>query len=195
MTSPSRRPDPALARAAKQRHRSADPEGLRSRERLFVEAYALNGGNATTAYQACMAPVVVKASSAASLGWRMLRTVKVRAAINRRRAERFQALQMEADEALALISIRARANLADAYDERGRMLPFWLWPETLQLAVRSVKTNRDGEFEPQLYDGLKAAELMAIATGKLKTTPLSVPFDHVAYLAGSEVPPAKGPDD
>ena len=135
MTSSSRRQDPALARAAKQRKLAADPEGLSPRERLFVEAYVLNGGNATRAYQACMHPSV-KASSAASQGWRMLRNVKVRAAVDRRRAERFQALQMEGDEALALISMRARANLADAYDERGQLLPFHLWPESLQLACR-----------------------------------------------------------
>ena len=194
MTPLSRRPDAALARAAKQQKRALDSEGLRPRERLFVEAYVLNGGNATGAYQTCMAPVIVKASSAASLGWRMLRTVKVRAAIDRRRAERFEALRMEGDEALALISIRARANLADAFDDRGRMLPFHQWPETLQLATRGLKRNKDGEVEPQLYDGLKAAELMAIATGKLKTSAPLLQFDHARYLAGIDEPPAKKPD-
>ena len=52
MTSPSRRSDPAVARAAKVRKRVSDPEGLDPRERLFVEAYVLNGGNATRAYLA-----------------------------------------------------------------------------------------------------------------------------------------------
>jgi phage terminase small subunit len=192
MTSPSRRPDPALARAAKQRKRAADPEGLCPRERLFVEAYVLSGGNATKAYQACMAPVIVKASSAASLGWRMLRTVKVRAAIDRRRAERFQALKMEADEALSLIALRARANLADAYDDSGKLLPFHQWPESLQLACR-WRIDKDGQLEVQHSDGLKATELMAIATGKLKTNVLQPQFDHERYLAGIDDPPAKNP--
>jgi hypothetical protein len=194
MTSPSRRPDPALARAAKQRKRAADPEGLCPRERLFVEAYVLSGGNATKAYQACMAPVIVKASSAASLGWRMLRTVKVRAAIDSRRAERFQALKMEADEALSLIALRARANLADAYDDTGKLLPFHQWPESLQLACRA-RCDKDGRIEWQFYGALKAAELMAIATGKLKSKVLEVQFDHAGYLAGLDEPPAKKEPD
>ena len=188
MTS-SRRPDLALARAGKQRKRAVDSDGLRPRERLFVEAYVLNGGNATKAYQACMHSDV-KASSAASQGWRMLRNVKVRAAVDRRRAERFQALQMEGDEALALIAVRARANLADAYDERGQLLPFHLWPESLQLACR-VRCDKDGRLEWHVSDGLKAAELMAIATGRLKTNVLQVQFDHASYLAGLDEPPPK----
>jgi hypothetical protein len=65
MTLASRRPDPSLARAAKRQKRAADPEGLRHRERLFVEAYVLNRGNAARAYQACMHRDVT-ASSAAS---------------------------------------------------------------------------------------------------------------------------------
>jgi hypothetical protein len=56
MTSASRRPDPALARAAKRQKHAVDPEGLRPRDQLFVDAYVLSGGNATKAYQACMAP-------------------------------------------------------------------------------------------------------------------------------------------
>ena len=190
MTSPSRRPDPALARAAKQRKRAAQPESLSPRERLFVEAYVLSAGNGTKAYQACMAPAIVKASSAASMGWRMLRNVKVRAAVDRRRAERFETLQMEGDEALALISMRARADLADAHDERGQLLPFHQWPESLRLACR-VRCDKDGRLEWQFYDGLKAAELMAIATGKLKTNVLQVQFDHAAHLAGLDEPPPK----
>jgi hypothetical protein len=193
MTSPSRCPDPALARAAKQLKRAADAEGLSPRERLFVEAYVLNGGNATRAYQACMAPVVVKAASAASLGWRMLRTVKIRAAIDRRSAERFQALQMEGDEALALLSMRARADLAEAFDDKGKLLPFHQWPESLRVACR-WKVDADGNLEVSHNDGLKANELMAIATGKLKTNAPLLQFDHARYLAGIDEPPAKEPD-
>jgi len=50
---------------------------------------------------------------------------------------------MEGDEALALISMRARANLAEAFDDAGKLLPFNLWPENLQVAVR-WRINEDG---------------------------------------------------
>jgi hypothetical protein len=160
-------------------------------EAFFVEAYILNGGNATRAYRVARGggPSSVKDSTCAVEGCKLLRLPKIRAALEARRQARFQALQMEADEALALISMRARANFADAYDDRGHLLPFHLWPESLQLACR-VRYDKDGRLEWQFCDGLKAAELMAIATGKLKTNVLQVQFDHASYLVGLDEPPA-----
>ena len=191
MTSPSRRPDRALTHAGKQRE-NVDSHGLRLRERLFVEAYVLNGGNATRAYLAAAGHV--KETTAAVEGWKLLRLPKVQHAIETRRAERFKALQMEGDEALALIAMRARANLAEAFDDTGKLLPFHLWPESLQLAVR-WRINENGHLEVQHADGLKAAELMAIAAGRLKNNLLHVQFDHASYLAGLDEPPVeRGPD-
>ena len=163
-----------------------DPDGLNSRERMFVEAYVLNGGNATRAYLA--AHPDVKETSAAVEGWKVLRKPKVEAALEKRRAERYRALQMEGDEALALIAMRARADVADAYDARGRLLPFHQWPQALRLACRT-RSDKDGNVEWAFPDGLKASELMAIATGKLKTNVLQVQFDHAAHLAGLDEPP------
>lgn len=169
-------------------------DGLTERERVFVEAYVNNGGNATRAYVAAGgAPSDAAAyaggpESAATMGWRMLRKIEVRAAVEKRRQERFKHLQMEGDEALALIALRARADLADAYDDKGRLLPFHQWPESLRLACR-VRCDRDGNLEWQMPDGLKAAELMAIATGKLKTNTMQIVFNHAEYLAGLDHPP------
>ena len=136
----------------------------------------------------------VKDSTCAVEGCKLLRLPKVRTALEARRQERFRALQMEADEALALISLRARADLGEAYDQHGRLLPFHQWPESLRVACR-WKVDKDGNLEAQHSDGLKAAELMAIATGKLKTNVLQPHFDHVRYLAGIDDPPAKEPDN
>lgn len=165
-----------------------DPNVLTAREALFVEAYVLNGGNATRAYQVCLHPKPVSDASAAVLGWRLLRTVKVAAALEKRREQQMKLLQMAGEEALALISMRARADVAAACDARGRLLPFHLWPESLRLAART-RRDKDGQIEWQFADGLKAAELMAIATGKLKTNVLQVQFDHAAHLAGLDEPP------
>ena len=139
-----------------------DPNVLTAREALFVEAYVLNGGNATRAYQVCLHPKPVSDASAAVLGWRLLRTVKVAAALEKRREQQMKLLQMAGEEALALISMRARADVAAACDARGRLLPFHLWPESLRLAART-RRDKDGQIEWQFADGLKAAELMAIA--------------------------------
>ena len=148
----------------------------------------LNGGNATRAYQVSMHPKVVTDASAAVLGWKLLRRVKVAEALEKRRDQQMKLLQIAGDEALALISIRARVDLADAYDERGRLLPFHLWPKALRLAART-RSDKDGNVEWAFPDGLKASELMAIATGKLKTNVLQVQFDHAAHLAGLDEPP------
>ena len=165
-----------------------DPNGLSARERLFVEAYVLNGGNATRAYQVAIHPRRVKDNTAAVEAWKLQRIPKVAAVLERRREERLKTLQIAGDQALALISIRARVDLADAYDDRGNLLPFHQWPEYLRLAART-RSGKEGDVEWQFADGLKAAELMAIATGKLKTNVLSVQFDHAAHLAGLDEPP------
>jgi hypothetical protein len=68
--------------------------------------------------------------------------------------------------AMALLAVIARANLADAYDERGRLLPVPLWRLTLQLAVKSVKGC-----SIILHDGLKACWLIARAAGRLSPAP------------------------
>jgi hypothetical protein len=87
-----------------------------------------------------------------------------------------------------LISLRARADLGEAFDSKGKLLPFHQWPESLRLACR-WRIDKDGHLEVQHSDGLKAAELLAIAAGKLKTNQHVVVFDHVGYLAGLDQPP------
>jgi hypothetical protein len=161
---------------------------LRPKDLLFIEAYVNNGGNATAAYRACIAPKVTTDNTAAVEGWKLLRTPKIAAVLEKRRQERFKKLQMEGDEALALIALRARADLADAYDSKGKLLPFHQWPEALRLACRT-RCDKDGNVEVQFPDGLKAAELMAIATGKLKTSQNVIVFNHAEYLAGLDTPP------
>ena len=138
--------DAKAAKGAK-RVRPDAPE-LTPFEAFFVEAYILNGGNATRAYRTARGggPSSVKDSTCAVEGCKLLRLPKIRTALEARRQERFQALQMEGDEALALISMRARADLGEAFDERGELLPFHLWPESLRLACR-VRCDKDGRLE------------------------------------------------
>jgi hypothetical protein len=119
----------------------------------------------------------------------MLRISKVRAVVDATQAERWRHLEMVASEAIAMISIIARANIADAFDERGKLLPVHLWPETVSLAVRTFRIGKNGSFSLTLRDGLRAAELIAVATGRLKHKAGVVhTFDHVKCLAGAEVP-------
>ena len=165
-----------------------DPSTLTTAQALFVEAYVANGGNGTRAYKESHPAASLK--TAAQEAWRLLRDPKIRPLIEERRAERFARLKMQGDEALALLAMRARADIADAFDDDGKMLPVEQWPESLRLCVKDV----DGE-KIRLYDGLKAAELLAVQTGVLKTNAnITVNFDHATYLAGLDEPP-EPPDE
>lgn len=155
-------------------------------QRAFVAEYLANGLNATRAYLA--AHPRCRSQAAAAVGaHRTLRNAKVQRAIAAAQAERFERLKMDGDEAMGLLAIIARANIADAFDpDTGAMLPVHQWPLTLRLAVKSVK-NLNSLKGPSitLHDGLKACELIARAAGRLGSTSFrSDGFDHAAYLAG-----------
>lgn len=152
-------------------------------EEAFALAYIANGGNATKAYLEIRPDV--QRTTAAVEGSRLLRNPKVKRLVDDERAERFAVLEMQADEAVARISITARADIADAYDEGGKLLPVHAWPDSIRLAVRKVKPGAYGD-EIELYSGLKAQELIAQIQGRLRNT-LELKFDHAKYLG--DAPP------
>lgn len=146
--------------------------------------YLNNGGNGTGAYLAIHPNVMPE--SAATLAWRLLRKVEVLKALNDARNERMKRLEMDGDEAIGLLSLAARADIGDAFDAEGKLLPITRWPESLRLAVRSIKPGPFGD-AITLHDGLKARELMAIAQGRLKQQHLHK-HEHslAAILAGED---------
>lgn len=177
---PPRRPKPTPKKPTHPRKpRTRAPE----LEEAFALAYIANGGNATKAYLEIKPDV--QRTTAAVEGSRLLRNPKVRRLVDDARAERFAVLEMEADEAVALISLSARADIGDAYDEAGNLLPVWQWPDVLRLAVKGIKPGPFGD-TITLHDGLKARELMAQIQGRLKNT-LELKFDHAKYLG--DAPP------
>lgn len=155
-------------------------------QEAFIEAYLNNGCNGTKAYAASHPRASYRTAMVEAC--KLLREPKIRARVDEARQAQFERWRMQGDEAIALLSLRARANIAHAFDPKGKLLPLEEWPEELQLAVREVK---DGEVK--LYDGLKAAELMAVATGRLRSKlDINHQFDHLDLLAGSgDTPPEK----
>jgi len=166
------------------RRTQQDPDALTPAQELFVAAYLNNGANGTRAYMESHPRASVLTAGVEAC--KLLREPKIAARLAGGRAEQFKRWAMQGDEAIGLLAIRARANLAHIpRDAKGVMLPIELWPEDLQLAVREVK---DGEVK--LYDGLKAAELMAVATGRLRSKlDVDHTFNHLDLLAGSDKPP------
>ena len=89
---------------------------------------------------------------------------------------------MDADEALEGITRHARADIRRLFKD-GKVLPIDQWPDNTADCVKTVKRLPNGGFALQLYDKLKARELMAIAGGELKQrADHKHTFDH-PYLA------------
>ena len=150
------------------------------RLRHFVLEYLSNGQNVTAAYDAAFPGC--KRTTCASEGWKLLRKPEIAAVIQAEQTERCKRLKMDADEALALIAIRARADIGKLFDEQGELLPINQWPEDIRLCVKSIKPG-PFEYTVTLHDSLRAAELMAQAAGALKhDVQVNHAFDLEAYL-------------
>lgn len=148
---------------------------------VFVLEYTRNGGNATVAYLRAR-PDCTNRNTAHVLGHRMLRKVKVAAAIRRITAARYKRLEMSGDEAVALTGLRARADIGMALDAEGKILPLGEWPLELRKSVKEIKP--DGTV--RLHDQQKATETVLRMTGKLRDTVDVNHFDHLGYLAAIE---------
>jgi phage terminase small subunit len=171
-------------RRKRQRLVKRPPDQLPPQLELFLLEYEANGHNGTKAYRA--SHPACRSNVAAAVGaYKVLRNPQIVARLEEQRKERWLRLKMDADEALARISIIARADIGDCYDAKGELLPVHQWPDSVRLAVKSIKPGQHGD-TVILGDQLRASELMAIAGGKLKSQ-LLVGFDHAKYL-GAEPP-------
>lgn len=185
-TRPTRRPRGSQPpRRPSARRTTRQPDALTEAQEIFAAAYVENGGNGTRAYRTAHPQVTI--GTAAVEASKLLRIPKIQARVDALRKERWKRLEMEGDEAIALLSLSARASAVDVFDEDGTLLPVGQWPPEIGLAVKALKF-KDGALESvTLHDGLKARELMAIATGRLKQAlAVTHTFDHEKYLAGEE---------
>lgn len=146
-------------------------------QRQFIERYLANGGNATDAYRALYHQATY--ASARTGGWRMLTNVDIRQAIDARRTEAWAKHRIDSEQALDLIAMVAKVDIAECYDDEGRLLPVYEWPLEVRLCVKEVKA--DGTVK--LLDPLRARQLIAQAGGKLQGSSDVGLFDHEAYLA------------
>lgn len=165
-----------------------DPSVLTKQQAVFYRAYLANGGNATRSYLEAY-PLCRNHNTAAVEGSRLIREPKIAAKILEATEARYKALEMKADEAVALMAHRARMNITRAYNpETGLLLPPYLWPEELQVCLKSIKPGPFGD-SYVLTDPLRAGEIILTMTGKLKSKlELNLQFDHAGYLAGNDSP-------
>ena len=79
-------------------------------------------------------------------------------------------------------------HAATRQDDAGKLLSVDQWPDDIADCVKTMKRLPNGGFSLQLYDKLKARELMAIAGGELKPRANHRhTFDYAAFV-GAEPP-------
>jgi hypothetical protein len=169
-----------------------DDHGLTEKQAAFLMHYLANGFNGTKAYRAAF-PNCSSDPVAATEAHRILKLEKMQAALKAERTARWKRLRMHGDEALALISLSARADIGLLYDEKGQLLPIRKWPRWMRTCVKSIKPGAEGP-TIVLHDQLKARELMAVAAGKLKSTAV-IEFDHARYLGAAPPTPAAATEE
>lgn len=98
---------------------------LNVRQQRFVEEYLVDL-NATAAYR--RAGYTATGNAAEVNAARLLRHAQVQIAIGAAQAERLERTRVDADWVLARLSQETTADLADLYDETGRVKPIRQWP-------------------------------------------------------------------
>lgn len=158
-------------------------------DQLFALEYLKNGHNATAAYKT--AHPRAKQRTAEVEGSKLLRKPEVIDFVEAELKERKRRLQMDGDESLESITRIARGDIRRLF-KNNRLLPLDEWPDDAADCVKAIKPTPFGT-SIVFHDKLKARELMAVATGKLRTkVDATHRFDPAEYL-GAE-PPA-GDDD
>lgn len=142
-----------------------NPFDLNARELLFVEAYiGAAEFNATRAYELAGFHSKTRAGLRANAA-RLIARDTVARAVAAKVAERAQQLRavMDGDEALERLTRYARADIGKVLDPED---PLAKLPDEVRLTIKAVRPNRYGRVI-ELYDAMKAAELLAKADGKL----------------------------
>ncbi len=137
--------------------------GLTPRELLFVAAYTgVALGNASKSYE--LAGYSGRGGAQRTNACKMLTKDHIAAAISERLALRVERLSvMDGDEALERISVLARGEIGlvlGPHDVLSKL------PLEARMLIKSVRDTKHGR-HIELYDALRASEIMAKAGGKL----------------------------
>lgn len=106
-------------------------------------------------------------------GWEMERDPLIAARIAELRAERFRALQMDADEILARAAMIARADLRALYDEKGKLRPISELSDEEAAAIAGIETVEE-------FDGTGKAR---VKVGDVRKVRLRDPMAALRLLA------------
>lgn len=190
MAKRARKPRKALGAG---RVRSAAKVGTLSANALaFVHVYDTNGNNGTKAYQEVHPGT--KPASAATEAWKLLRNPEIVAKLTELRRARWQRLAMDADEALALVSQDARADIRQLYGKGWKLLPPDRWPDSVARSIKGIRPGVAGT-AIMLNDSLAARRTILELAGEVEG-PAEVLGSTIArILAGHYKAPGERPPE
>jgi hypothetical protein len=137
-----------------------NPHGLTPRELLFVEAYC-----GVANFQPLAAYTLAGYKPDAGNAQKLTVRYRVAQAIAGRIAVKAARLRvMDGDEALERLTLYARADIGKVLDPTDRIARL---PDDIRLTIKTVRPGAHGR-TIELYDSMKATELMAKSAGKLK---------------------------
>lgn len=166
-----------------------NPHGLTPFELLFVEAYCgVARFSAHKAFQ--VAGYKGVGSVARSNAIKILAKDRVQRAVADRLGARIKQLRiMDGDEALERISIMARGDIGQVLSPDD---PLGKLPEEARLLIKSVRPTKFGR-SIELYDALRAAEILAKAGGRLKETVHVESLEELIAASRAPLPPTGAP--
>jgi len=145
---------------------------LNAKQQRFVDEY-LKDLNGTRAY--LRAGYKATPASATANANKLLRNDHVRAAVQAAKVERRERTKMEADEALEGITLIARADVRQIFDEHGELRDVHTLDDRTARCIKAIKivTKKRGKEIVQVreivfYDALRALEYMGKHHGALR---------------------------
>lgn len=150
---------------------------LNLQQREFVRLYDKYLGNGARAYAEAY-PANQTYEGVCVCASQLLRSPKVREAVDALRQKRWERMQMSGDEALALVAGDARADIRLLFNEKGELLKPCDWPDDIAASVEAVDIVNG---KVKLAGKAAARRAVLEQTGKLKN-PLGGGFDRLAML-------------
>lgn len=138
---------------------------VEQRRAIFIDAYIANGENATDA----AIRAGYSAKTAYSAGGRMLKSVEVKAAIDRRRAELSKKVGLSVERTLREVARLAYSDIRKLYNEDGTLKLPHEWDDDAAAAVAGIEVD-------ELFEGTGPAREWIGYTKKAKV------FDKNAAL-------------
>lgn len=110
--------------------------GFNLRTRILINRFISHGNITLAATEAGYSP-----KTAAKQGSDILKKPEVKAEVERRLKQRLDKMNLKAEDVLKLVKDLAYADITEAFDENGKLLPFSAMPDEVRKMIRGMDTE------------------------------------------------------